>query len=73
MMAQVKADDSLREDLIAVVHGFGAPTTSMTELDARRLGSVTRLLNLDERDPITGIPRMSAVPVSVQPWTPRGG
>ncbi|MCK9284187.1 MAG: molybdopterin-dependent oxidoreductase [Rhodocyclaceae bacterium] len=66
MLARVKADDSLREGLVSVVHGFGA-FTAHADADLA-LGSVSRLLNMDERDPISGIPRMSAVSVSVHPW-----
>ncbi|MGD0189047.1 MAG: hypothetical protein ABSC25_27955 [Roseiarcus sp.] len=69
MIAQVQADDTMRQETISVVHGFGAPASFATDDDERSLGSISRLLGLDERDPITGIPRMSAVPVAIR----RGG
>ncbi len=65
MLARVEADDSLREGLVAVAHGFGAPMTQAGIDPELALGSVSRLVNMDERDPISGIPRMSALPVSV--------
>ncbi len=66
MLARVKADDSLRQGLVSVVHGFGAPMSQAAVSSELALGSVTRLINMDERDPISGIPRMSGVPVAVQ-------
>ncbi|VTU22504.1 Acetylene hydratase [Variovorax sp. SRS16] len=66
MLARIEADDNLRQGVVSVVHGFGAPISIGTADPERSLGSVTRLLDMDERDPISGIPRMSAVPVSVQ-------
>src|SRR5207249_3761523 len=66
MLARVEADDSLREGLVSIVHGFGAPISHAAGKRELALGSVSRLLNMDERDPISGIPRMSAVPVSVE-------
>ena len=66
MLARVKTDDNLREGLVSVVHGFGAPMSQAAATSELALGSVTRLINMDERDPISGIPRMSGVPVSVQ-------
>ena len=66
MLAQVRKDDSLRRGVVSIVHGFGGAMAHASPSDERALGSVSRLLNMDERDPISGIPRMSAVPVSVQ-------
>lgn len=67
MLARVDSDDSLRTGLVAVVHGFGASVTHAEPDDELALGSVTRLVGMDERDPISGIPRMSALPIAVQP------
>jgi anaerobic selenocysteine-containing dehydrogenase len=53
IVARLHADDSLRRGVVSVVHGFG--------------GSVTRLVSMDEPDPITGLPRMGALPVAVEP------
>ena len=55
--AEHTTDDSLRADSVALCHGFG---------DASGGVSVTGLVDLAEADPITGIPRMSAIPVTVQ-------
>lgn len=71
LLARVEADDSLRKGLVSVVHGFGAAASSSGTDPELALGSVSRLLNMDERDPISGIPRMSAVPVSVRTFKPR--
>jgi anaerobic selenocysteine-containing dehydrogenase len=69
MLARVEADDNLRRGMVSVVHGFGAPISLGAADSERSLGSVSRLVDMDERDPISGIPRMSAVPVSVQAST----
>ena len=66
MMARVEADDSLRVGLVSVVHGFGGSSTHAGPDDELHLGSVTRLVGMDERDPISGIPRMSALPIAVK-------
>jgi anaerobic selenocysteine-containing dehydrogenase len=64
MLARIQADDSLRVGLVSVVHGFGSPVRfDASELS---LGSVTRLIDMTERDPISGIPRMSALPIRVE-------
>ena len=70
MLARVVADDKLREGLVSVVHGFGASMSQGTPQSELSLGSVSRLVNMDERDPISGIPRMSALPVSVKTFEP---
>jgi anaerobic selenocysteine-containing dehydrogenase len=61
------ADDGLRPGVVSVVHGFsdtrgGSPAEAV---DRRR--SVTRLISMEEMDQITGIPRLSALPVSIAP------
>jgi anaerobic selenocysteine-containing dehydrogenase len=63
---RLQADDTLRPGVVSVIHGFGGPLSG----DAGASGpgcSVTRLVGMDERDPISGIPRMSAIQVSIQP------
>ena len=65
MLARVEADDDLRPGLVSVVHGFGASATHAGPHDELALGSVARLVNMDERDPVSGIPRMSALPVAI--------
>lgn len=63
--AVVDADDSLRLGVVSITHGFG--TAPVGAEDPRAQGcNVGRLLRSDlEFDPITGIPRMGAVPVRV--------
>jgi anaerobic selenocysteine-containing dehydrogenase len=72
MLARVEADDSLRIGLVSVVHGFGGSATHAGPDDELPLGSVTRLVGMDERDPISGIPRMSALPIAVRATPSRG-
>lgn len=66
MLARVQADDDLGQGLISVVHGFGAAISLNDAPRELALGSVSLLTNMDERDPITGIPRLSGLPVSVE-------
>jgi len=55
--ATLKADDTLRRGVVAMHHGFGGRTGGVP---------VSRLLNTaDTTDRYTRIPRMSAVPVSL--------
>ncbi len=66
MLARAELDNTLKPGVISVVHGFGNASSRLGELGQEQvLGSVSRLINMDERDPISGIPRMSAIPVSV--------
>lgn len=58
----VVADDTLRRGVVSLSHGFGGLTGAESEG-----ASIARLIGLDECDPVTGIPRMSAVQVSVSP------
>lgn len=60
--AHVVADPTLRPGAVSLSHGFGGPIGAPGEGV-----SVARLVGLDEPDPITGIPRMSAIPVSILP------
>lgn len=70
MLARVSADDNLREGVMSVLHGFGTAITGAVAAkhEEASLGSVTRLINMDERDPISGLPRMSALPVAVRAY-----
>jgi len=61
LVAPLKADDSLRLDTVAIFHGFGDPSAGDGSGNA-----VTRLIGMDEFDPISGIPRMSAIPVTIR-------
>jgi anaerobic selenocysteine-containing dehydrogenase len=70
--AIVESDDTLRPGVVSITHGFGARVPASDD-DPRSAGSaVTRLVNMDEFDPITGIPRMSAIPVAIEKWGPMG-
>jgi anaerobic selenocysteine-containing dehydrogenase len=60
----VESDHSLRVGSISLTHGFG----SLAEDGGEYTGAnVNALISLDEFDPITGIPRMSNIPVAVVP------
>jgi anaerobic selenocysteine-containing dehydrogenase len=63
----VEADPDLRRGVLSMSHGFGANPGD--DEDPRADGaSVNRLLRTDvDFDPVTGMPRMGAVPVSVAP------
>jgi anaerobic selenocysteine-containing dehydrogenase len=56
------ADKSLRPGTVSLSHGFGG---RFEDTSPDRGASIARLIGLDESDPITGIPRMSGIPVSV--------
>jgi anaerobic selenocysteine-containing dehydrogenase len=62
----VEADASLRPGVVAMTHGFGARFGRA--YDPRRDGAnVNELLSwTDDADPYHGMPRMSAVPISVR-------
>ncbi len=62
----VEGDADMREGTVAMTHGFGPKPTS--NYDPRRDGSNINLLLRweDDADPYHGMPRMSAVPVSVK-------
>ena len=57
------ADAGLRPGTVSLSHGFGGRLGD----EAADGASVAALIAMDEPDPITGIPRMSAVPVRVEP------
>jgi len=63
--AIVEADETIKSGVIAMTHGFGAQSIADKEGPEGNGSSVTQLVSLDEADPMTGIPRMSAIPVSV--------
>jgi anaerobic selenocysteine-containing dehydrogenase len=65
MYARVAIDDGLRAGVISVSHGFGMRVRDGQHDPHHGAHSVTRLINMDEVDPISGIPRMSAIPVAV--------
>ena len=66
----VEADESLREDVVAMHHAFGGLPSEDHEVRARG-SNVGRLIPTDvDYDPVTGIPRQGNIPVRV---TPRAG
>jgi len=60
-----KADPSLRPGVVAMPHGFGTAIKKTSSI--AQGASVTRLIGMEEYDPISGIPRMSAIPVAIRP------
>lgn len=63
--AIVEGDGSLRPGVVSITHGFGSAGSH--DNDPQLSGSpVTRLMGMDERDSITGIPRMSALSIAVE-------
>lgn len=63
VMARIRADGSLRRGVVSLAQGYARPASAT---DGRAAASVTRLVDLDECDPVTGIPRMSAIPVALE-------
>jgi anaerobic selenocysteine-containing dehydrogenase len=66
ILARLHADDTLRAGVVSVVHGFGDLLAAAPSVQAPGC-SVTRLVASDDADRVTGIPRLSAVPVSIEP------
>jgi anaerobic selenocysteine-containing dehydrogenase len=69
IVAVVEADDTLRPGVVAMTHAFGGlPGEDEDGAAHRQLGSNTgRLLATDDDyDPATGMPRMGAVPISIE-------
>jgi anaerobic selenocysteine-containing dehydrogenase len=65
-LAIVEADDTLRRGVVAMTHAFGANPDEPE--DPRSVGTpLGRLLRLDDAyDPISGIPRMGALPIAIE-------
>jgi anaerobic selenocysteine-containing dehydrogenase len=64
IVARAEADPSMRPGVISMPQG--AATGSADGKTPPVATSVTRLISLDECDPMTGIPRMSAIPVNIE-------
>ena len=66
VLGVVAADESLRRGLVSMTHAFG--TNPDEQENPRAVGSNTgRLLRAeDDYDPVSGIPRMGALPVAVE-------
>lgn len=67
ILGVVEADAGLRRGVISMTHAFGDVPDAPEAEQLRRVGSNTGLLIPVDRDfdPYSGIPRMSAIPVSV--------
>ena len=63
----MEADDSVRRGVVSMSHCFGGDPEKPA--DVREVGSNTGALAsvAHEYDPVSGIPRMSAIPVRVVP------
>jgi len=66
----VKETSDIAPGVISMAHARGAPGA---DAEVRHIGSTTNRLVSTERDfePISGIPRQSAIPVNVRPLTPQ--
>lgn len=62
VLTMIQADDTLRRGVVSLTHGFGGDPS-----DPDGGANVNMLISHDERDLITGIPRMSSVPVAILP------
>ena len=65
IIARAKKDDSMRPRVVSISHGFGRVLNDESDID--HFGScVQQLISTEHHcDPITGIPRMSAIPVKL--------
>lgn len=63
----VESDDSLRRGVVSMTHAYGG-NPGEDDARVREIGSCTARLSSVEQeyDPVTGIPRMSAIPVRVE-------
>ncbi|MET0988181.1 MAG: molybdopterin-dependent oxidoreductase [Steroidobacteraceae bacterium] len=65
VLAVAESDATLRRGVVAITHGFGGHGRDR-ERDPRGSGTnVNLLIDHDEMDAVTGIPRMSAIPVAI--------
>ncbi len=66
ILGVIESDDSVLPGVISMAHCFGG--VSNDERHVRDIGSNTGILSCfeSEYDPITGIPRMSAIPVRIR-------
>lgn len=61
----VRTDDTLRRGVVSMPQGFGATHADEADDPATTGASVTRLVGLDECEAISGMPRLSAIPVAI--------
>jgi len=65
ILGVVECDASLLPGTIAMTHGFGPGPGDAVDEPKQTGSSVVALINMDDHDPITGMPRMSGVPVKI--------
>lgn len=71
IQAIVAAEAALRPGMISMAHGFGANPGADEPL--RTGGNTGRLISVeDSYDPVTGLPRMGAIPVRIVAHAPEG-
>jgi anaerobic selenocysteine-containing dehydrogenase len=63
IVAAIDVDGSMKPGVVSIYHGFDNPEPGSNGHGR----SVSRLIGMDEYDPITGIPRMSGVAVAIVP------
>jgi anaerobic selenocysteine-containing dehydrogenase len=63
----VEANATLRHGVVAMPHGFGAQGENAERNPFLAVSNVILLMHVDEYDAVSGIPCMSALPVSVVP------
>jgi anaerobic selenocysteine-containing dehydrogenase len=69
--AIVEAESALRAGIVSMAHGFGGqPGADDPRVDGANTGRL--ISNEVEYDPITGIPRMGAIPVTISPGSSAG-
>ena len=61
----VESDASLRPGTIAMTHGFGPRPCDPADKPRKTGSSIATLIDMEAHDPITGMPRMSGVPVAI--------
>jgi len=65
ILGVVEFDDSLREGVVSMTHGYGALGEAAERNPFIAGSNVNLIMHTDEHDPISGIPRMSALPVTI--------
>ena len=68
ILGVVEPEAEIRRGVVSMPHSFGDLPTHENDLKIRELGSNPGRLSSVDRDfdPYTGIPRMSAIPVSIE-------
>lgn len=66
VLGVVEADDTLRPGVIAMSHGFGTLDLKHERSPHGGGSNLNQIIHVGEHDPISGIPRMSAIAVSLE-------